>query len=171
MLIRVLLIVLATTGAAFSQGYGNWSIGSERDKFTDNLDIYLTTQSKEKISCGRSSSRASIVDLDLVCTDNKTLVAVTAQHCGFFVSRNSDDYVNMKYRVDKLPAKTKRLYGIGEALAFFPGGQSISFIKDLIGHDEVIMQLIADDKSSEIATFSLNGLEAKVAKLRKACNW
>ncbi len=168
MLIRVLFIVLATTGAAFSQSYGSWGIDTSRDDFTDNLNVVIGTASKEEMSCTRSDSRAEPIILVMGCGGNRTVVGMAFQHCPDFPPNSSNIPINIKYRVDKLPAKTQSFYAKGKTVGINPGGQSIFFIKQLIGHDKLIMRIA---EGSETITFSLNGLDEKVAKLRKACNW
>ncbi len=169
MLVRVLLIILATTGAAFSQSYGEWVIKTNRDEFTDGLNVYMATESKETVACHGSSSQASSLTLIMGCGDNRTAVGVASEQCN--LTSGSGDSLDIKYRVDKLPAKTQKFYKKGGGLALQPGGQSIFFIKQLIGQDKVIMRVVAGDGGNETVTFSLNGLDEKVAKLRKACNW
>ncbi len=174
MLVRVLLILLATTGAAFSQShfYGEWIMDSETDAFTDNLNIIMLTESKEYVSCGNPSSSASPLALIVKCNNNETYLYVASTRC-FFTSGEYDTHGDIKYRVDKFPAKTRGfdVSNDNEALGLWENDKSIPFIKELIGNNKVIMEVTPYSESSEIVTFSLKGFDAKIKKVRQACNW
>ncbi len=166
MLIRVLLIVLATTGAAFSQGYGKWIIQTEQDELTDGFNVYTKTESKDKVSCGWGSWLSFPAELLVRCQENKTAVYLKTVNCRL----TSGD---VKYRVDKLSARTKRFTESTDdrALGLWSGGQSIPFLKQLIDHDKLVMRITPYRESSETITFSLKGFSSKIVNVRRACHW
>ncbi len=85
------------------------------------------------------------------------------------------DYQHGKitYRVDKLPAQTKRFRESNnhESLGLWSGKSAIPFLKELFGHDRLFVRATPHSESPLEASFDITGLEKAIEPLREACGW
>ncbi len=148
----------------------DWNVVTETSVLTDDKNVYISTNSKERIACGWASN-SSTATLLVRCQENTTAIYLRTD-C-HVASSDYDNYGDITYRIDDLPAKTRGFSASSnnKALGLWSGGASIPFIKRLLGHDKLIMRFTPYSESPETVTFNIAGLNEKIKPLREACNW
>lgn len=146
---------------------GNWQVRTETSKFDDSTKVYLSLSSSEQSNCRYDTAPHQIW---AACRENTTNVWIWFGGC-FMSSTTGRGEVT--YRVDKLPARTKRFResNDNEALGLWSGGQAIPFLKELMGHDTLVLRATPFSESTVTAEYDITGLDQALAPLRNACNW
>jgi len=146
-----------------------WRVNQWTSEMDDSPAVSLTTNSLG-IYSGAYGGRAGPATLILRCLENTTSMYVKMN--GHFLA-DIQGYGNVTYRVDDLQARTARMKEStdNEALGLWSGGQSIPVVRQLIGHDQVVMRITPYNQSSVSVTFPIRDLEEKIQPLREACNW
>lgn len=79
----------------------------------------------------------------------------------------------MTYRLDKEKAKTipMEVSNGHKAIGLWSGSKSIPLIKEMFGHDKMIVQITPYQKGPVTMEFTIKGLEEAIKPLREACGW
>ncbi|MHC5655989.1 type VI secretion system-associated protein TagO [Stappia sp. ICDLI1TA098] len=152
-----------------SQSDGKWIVTTEKNKLTDQTDVFLTVESDEAVNC--SWSRGEKIHLVMRCRENTTAIIInTGCH---MTSSNYSNYGDVTYRIDQEPARTigMRESTNNRSLGLWNGRQAIPVIKQMIGKNQVIMKMTPYGNNPIIATFQISGLETAIEPLRKECSW
>ena len=138
-----------------------WDARKETSAMTDKTNVFLSLESNEVINCGWN--RGAKIALLLRCTDGTT-AAIFQTGCHMASS---------EYRVDAEKART--VSGTestnNRTLGLWSGGQSIPFIKQLIGKSKLTARMTPYGENPFTATFDIAGLEEAIKPLRKECQW
>ena len=144
-----------------------WVVRSSTSEIDDTTNVYISLESNEPI-VGRYG-KSGPMTIFIQCRENTTMLYVHFN--GHFMS----DYRNgtITYRLDDRPAQNKAMQESNDnsALGLWKGGSSIPFIKQLFGHDTLLIRATPHSESSITGKFSIGGLKEKIEPLRKSCNW
>ena len=79
----------------------------------------------------------------------------------------------VRYQLDQEPTKTieMSLQETQLSIGLWSSEQSIPFIKEMFGHDKMLVLLEGYKGNTETLEFPIKGLEEALKPLRKACNW
>ena len=87
-------------------------------------------------------------------------------------SDGDDGFV--RYRLDKEQVKTIEMdleEPTESSIGVWSSEQSIPFIKEMFGHDKMLLAIDRSERGSTTLEFSIKGIEEAIKPLRKACNW
>lgn len=147
---------------------GNWQIRSSTSPFDDSKTVTMELYSLDEIPdrIGRSGKPK----LYLRCKENTTNAFIT--FAGNFMA-DIQGYGRVRYRLDSDAAVTKRMQVStdNEALGLWSGGTAIPFIKDMFGHETMILSATPYNQSAYTMSFDVKKLEEAIKPLREACHW
>jgi len=81
------------------------------------------------------------------------------------------DSIKVLTRLDKKKASKKTWSISTDHKAIFAPGGNVGYIKSLIKHDKLLVQLTPYSANPIMTTFDLRGLKEAVTPLRDACHW
>ncbi|RWR08500.1 type VI secretion system-associated protein TagO [Paenirhodobacter populi] len=152
-------------------GQGNWEVRTQTSVMNDQTDYFMRVESQDPIVC-RSYAGQERPALLLRCMENTTAILLSTSSC-HLTSSEYNDYGDIQYRIDDLPARTKGFTEStsNDTLGLWSGGAAIPFIKSLFGHKQLIMRFTPFNESPKTVTFDISGIDEAVKPLRDACNW
>ena len=149
----------------------NWSTTSRQSKKSKFTNHIIRNRARETLSYLTTNPSIWLV---IQCIDNSTSALFDVY--GYAIHHNSDLYGKMKYQVDG--GATKKLtFEESDDLDYiglWGGRKAIPFIKELIGADELQIEVILSGRRVDkpyIGTFTLTGLSAAIDPLRQECGW
>lgn len=147
---------------------GDWRIETEASRLDDSTTVYLSTTSIETLP-GRFG-RGEKALLMLRCKEGRTDAYI--YFAGYFMADNNGGGM-VDYRVDDRQAQRIEMAEStsNDALGFWDTDFSISFIKDILGGDELFVRARPYNEAPVEMTFGIAGLEAALQPLRDACGW
>ncbi len=140
---------------------GKWDISITTSEIDDSQKVILTLAAENTIY---SSYRTERPTLYLRCAENKTEA---------YISWNvflGSDSTKVLLRYDKEKAKTRRWGLSTDHKGTFVRG-NIPFIKKILKHEKLLVQVTPYSASPVTTTFDLRGLKEAIKPLRKACHW
>ena len=143
-----------------------WIISKETSKIDDSISYYLILFSDDFIG-EREKEHGAIA---IACPKKTTTIIFDAGE-NYLV--NDGDYDRVTYRLDKEKAKTIPM-GVAnghKAIGLWSGAKSIPFIKEMFGHDKMVVQITPYQKAPVTMEFSISGLEEAIKPIRQECNW
>jgi len=145
-----------------SQYKGKWRVGSERSKIDDSTNVFMELSADQPFT--NDFGQSVIPTLLIRCTENKTNIGV-----------NWDTFLNLDtipvlHRMDSEKAKTTEWTISSNNLAAF-APSPISFIRDLMKHEKLLIQTIPHAANKVIAEFHVDGLKNAIKPLQDACSW
>ena len=148
---------------------GRWQAQTEKSALTDQTTVVLSLDSNETPDCGWN--RGAKIKLVLRCMENRT-VAYFDTGCHMASSEYSS-YGKIQYRVDDEKAQTADgdASTDNKSLGLWTGGQSIPFIKRLLGKQKLTARMTPFSESPFTVSFEVNGLDQSIQPLRDACGW
>lgn len=148
-------------------GRGDWRVRIEKSLIDDSENVFLSLSSKEQTNCPYKSGTHQIY---IACRENTTSVWVIFGGC-FMSSIQGKGRVT--YRLDSEKASTKdfRESNDNSALGLWNGGSSIPFIKQLLGHDRLVIRAMPFSDSTVTGQYNISGLDEAIVPLREACHW
>ena len=151
--------VEAEAGATGSQ----WVVQRESSALDGRKDVFITTTSENLQPNAIGSPEKG--GMAIRCMKNTTTVL-------FFHEIYFNDGKTISYRVGSGPVKkiyTQATQG-GGGLGIGGGAKSIPFIREMIGKDELAVELKGYDQNVELV-FDISGLDQHIGELAEACNW
>jgi type VI secretion system protein VasI len=144
------------------QGKGKWNVRVETSPINDSKNVYLSLTSNESIPSMIGTTQPVLLAR---CKENSTDVFV-----------NWDVYLGMEEtdvlsRLDSEPAKTENWSISTDYKATFYGGSDIAFLKQLMNHEKLLLQVTPYGESPVMISFSLSGLPEAIRPLQDACGW
>jgi len=136
--------------------FGSWTGWKSKDKITDFENYFL----KNEGDIGPYNKKAA---LNVRCLNNKTEIYVS---WGAYLT---GDLLEVTHRVDSQNIQKTNWSMSTDKKSFFYSGNHISFIKSLIGHEELTLRFRA--RNTKTLSFNLNKLDEKIKPLAKACHW
>lgn len=146
-----------------------WEKTVDSSALTDEKSVFLRIESTETIP-GRFGGYTRPATLFLRCQENTTsaIFSFNDQHMADFQS-----YGIVEYRVDNQPLQKVRTNEStnNKSLGLWSGGRSIPFIKQLIGHDKLVVRATPYGESPITVTYPISGLDQVLPELRETCHW
>lgn len=146
----------------------DWSVRVDTSALDDSKTVVLTLSSKDQfLSQYGQLKRGTLI---IRCMENTTsLYTVWGGH---FMSDNRNSG-RVDYRVDAKKASrvSMRESTDNKALGLWSGGQSIPFIKKLLGAEQLYIRATPFSESAVEMSFNVTGLERAIEPLRDACGW
>ena len=145
-----------------------WHETIEISKLTDETNIYLTLMSDNELR-GRFT-KAGPARLILRCQENTTAALIVLND---IYLADIQGYGRVEYRLDKEKMSVVNMTASTDnyALGLWSGNRSIPFIKELLGHNRLIIRATPFNKSPITASFEIKELDTAIKKLRETCNW
>lgn len=145
-----------------------WNVTTMKSKIDDSTNVLANVDALEPVR-GRFGGEA-YPTLWLMCRENKTSLYMT--FAGHHMSDHSS-YGDVTFRLDNTPAFSRRT---GEstdnkALGLWDGGTAVPFIKNMFGHDILLVRATPYGESALTIEFPITGVEKAVEQLRQACGW
>lgn len=148
-------------------GSGDWLVRVETSKIDDSENVFLTLHSDEQTNCPYKNGRHSI---HMACRENETNLWVIFGHC-FMSSIQGKGRVTYRLGSDEAVTRNFRESNDNMALGLWSGGTAIPFIKEMIGHDQMIIRATPFSDSTVTGEYNISGLAKAVQPLRDSCNW
>ena len=153
LLSTLLLVAPALSFAGWSKVPDtNWYEYVGIDKFTDQPVIFINVD----------SINSEDMHMSISCQDNVTDVYIN------FNEYFSNGNIDVRYRLDAETAKNQQWVFVGGWAA---ASKPITFIKEMMKHDRLIIKAYGIDKASDTLTFEVKGLQKAIGVIRKNCNW
>lgn len=147
-----------------------WSERIDRNRITDTEDVYLGLDSEPYFrKYDRGSAR-----LTIRCRENTTALTMNfGEYVGDDSSSPYADYKNVTLRIDDQEPIVRRMDTAtnNEAVGFWNGGQSIPFIKQMLGADELVVRITPYGENTREVVFPIAGLEFFIDPVRENCGW
>ncbi len=148
-------------------GSGDWSVRIETSKIDDSKNVFLTLYSEEQTNCRYKSGRHSF---HVACRENQTNMWVIFGQC-FMSSIQGKGRVTYRLDSEKSATRNFRESNDNMALGLWSGGTAIPFLKEMIGHDRIIVRATPFSDSTVTGEYNISGLGEAVQPLREARNW
>lgn len=147
-----------------------WLVSKDKSAMTDTTNIFALVPSESPVMCKQYGNGSTPLSLWLRCMENTTSVIIGGD-C--HVASGFEGYGDVTYRLDDQKPQTRGFDASTDssALGLWSGGNAIPFIKDMFGHDKLLVRFTPFGMSPVEATFDIRGTEAAVTDLRKECGW
>ncbi len=147
---------------------GKWRVQTEKSKFEDTKDVYLTLVSNDYMP--NRFGQTSQAKLNLRCQENTT--AFTIWFGGYHMA-DLQSYGHVDYRLDKGKAS---VWPMSEStsnqhLGLWSGSSSIPQIKKMLGKEELVIRATPFGENPVELTFDVSGLDEAIKPLREECGW
>ena len=144
-----------------TKGKDKWVVSEDISPVDDSKKVTLMLDAEELIRGSFNSYKPTMV---LRCSENTTNAYVVM---GVFLG---SDRIKVLSRLDKQKA-TKRNWGIStDHKAIFAPGGNIKYIKNIMKHDKLLVQMTPYGANTVMTTFDIKGLKEAVKPLRDACH-
>ena len=151
-----------------------WHFVTRRDEWDDSVSYINFLFTDEPIDTKESDSKYG--QFLITCKNSSMAVFFSAKSYSTDTEdllKSHGDYEFVRYRIDKEQAKTIEMKLIDTRIALYIGSseQAISFIKEMFGHDKMLLEIDRSGRGLTTLEFSIKGIEEAIKPLRKACNW
>lgn len=141
-------------------GVGKWDVNERTNPLDDSRTVFLMLRSDSGSS---GTYRKLPIGLVIRCKSNKTELFV-----------NWNDYLgrsaNVVSRIGSNPAKEMSWSMSSDSKATFKD-RSISFIKEMLEADSLVLQTTPYNASPVTAEFDIRGLSEAIKPVRETCGW
>jgi type VI secretion system protein VasI len=148
-------------------GAGDWLVRTETSKIDDSTNVFLSLVSEDHTSCRFKPNAHSI---HIACRENTTSLWIGFGEC-FMSSVQGKGRVTYRLDTDSAKNRNFRESNNNMALGLWDGGQSIPFIKEMLGHEKMFVRATPFSDSAVSAEYKISGLDEAIEPLREACNW
>lgn len=145
-----------------SVGTGKWTVSENTSPIDDSKTVIMRLIAESSVGSGYKEHLPTMI---LRCSENKTNAYI---NIGSFLG---SDTIRVLNRLDKNKAITKTWTISTDHKAIFAPGSNVTYIKSLMKHNKLLIQLTPYSESPVMTTFDLRGLKEAVVPLRKACHW
>lgn len=145
-----------------------WYVWKSQSKIDDSVSDLMMLLSDNIVN--ERAGKMGYGTIGIKCHQKTTTITFSA---GELFLVDDDDYGRVTYRLDKEKAKTKRMDVTtdNKALGLWSNSETIPFIKEMFGHDKMIVQITPYQETPATMEFTIKGLEEAIKPLRKACGW
>lgn len=145
-----------------------WYVWKSQSKIDDSVSDLMMLLSDNLVN--ERAGKMGYGTIGIKCHQKTTTITFSA---GELFLVDDDDYGRVTYRLDKEKAKTKRMDVTtdNKALGLWSNSETIPFIKEMFGHDKMIVQITPYQETPATIEFTIKGLEEAIKPLRKACGW
>ena len=151
-----------------------WHFFTSRDEWDDSVLYSNVLVTDEPIDTKESDSRYGQIIITCINSSMKVFLSAKKYSTGTQdLLKSHGDYEFVRYRIDKEQAKTIEMKLIDTRRALYIGSseESIPFIKEMFGHDKMLVQIQDYEGKPLTMRFSINGLEEAIKPVRQKCNW
>ena len=151
-----------------------WHFFTRRDEWDDSVWYSNVLFTDEPIDTKESDSKYG--QILITCKNSSMAVFFSAKSYSTGTEdllKSHGDYEFVRYRIDKEQAKTIEMKLIDTRIALYIGSseQAISFIKEMFGHDKMLLEIDRSGRGLTTLEFSINGLQEAIKPVRQECNW
>jgi len=147
---------------SISVGKGKWIVSEETSAIDDSKKVILSLTAENSVGNGYKTNTPTMI---LRCSENKTNAYI---NIGIFLGLTSTKVLS---RLDTKKATTRRWSISTDNKAIFAPSSNVKYIKSIMNHDKLLIQLTPYNESPIMTTFDLRGLKEAVKPLKKACHW
>ena len=151
-----------------AQTLSKWRKEIRENPMTDERDVFLSLESEDTISGRFSASGHGRIYLR--CMENTTAIQFAV---GDHFLADIQGYGRVEYRLDDSPMRKRNFTESTDnsTLGLWNGSRAIPFIKEMLGHERMIVRITPFNESPRMMTFSIAGLDADIGDLRDTCGW
>ncbi|MDR0274124.1 MAG: type VI secretion protein [Burkholderiaceae bacterium] len=143
-----------------------WRVDKETSRMDDSTNVMVSLEAESNISGWPSKTYTP--SLVLRCKEKKTEVYIVTGMSPQVEYGTNGATVTLRFDKDKATKIQTSKSTDGQALFF---GQSVSFIKNMIGHSTLLFEFVPFNSSPAMTTFDLKGIEEAIKPLRETCKW
>ena len=145
-----------------------WYVWKSQSKIDDSVSDLIILLSDNLVN--QRAGKLGYGTIGIKCHQKTTTITFSA---GKIFLIDDDDYGRVTYRLDKEKAKIKQMdvSNDNETLGLWSGSKSIPLIKEMFGHDKMIVQITPYRETPVTMEFTIKGLEEAIKPLREACGW
>lgn len=160
--------IFGSTATLSVPSVSKWKKEIRENPMTDERDVFLTLRSEETLP-GRFGGMGH-GRLFLRCMENTTAIQFAV---GDHFLADIQGYGRVEYRLDDQPMSTRKFTESTDnsTLGLWSGGKAIPFIKNMLGHDRMIVRITPYNESPKMMTFIISGLDKEITDLRNTCGW
>jgi len=157
----------ANTEAKSDEQKSGWDFYTEKSKMDDSISYTIKLTTDNRINGGGNDEKYGVIFID--CSK-------IAMSIAFYAGGIVDEYdgiSRVRYRLDKEQAKIMDMTTIkpNYIVGLWNEEKSVPFIKEMFGHDKMLVEVSRYGRTSAEMEFSIKGLEEAIKPVRKACNW
>ncbi|PHS32555.1 MAG: hypothetical protein COA92_06700 [Sulfurovum sp.] len=138
--------------------YDNWYVSDKKTLMGDSSNVTIITNGTPLVNGATS--------LILRCSNNRTEV-----YASFSYTYMGSDGQNIRMKFDNEKPYKKWWSGSADGTALFYGGKAIAFIKKIMQHDSLVLEVSPYSKVKSQTKFNTKNLKKIIEPLRKACHW
>ena len=151
-----------------------WHFFTSRDEWDDSVWYSNVLVTDEPIDTKESDSRYGQIIITCINSSMEVFLSAKKYSTGTQdLLKSHGDYEFVRYRIDKEQAKTIEMKLIDTRRALYIGSseESIPFIKEMFGHDKMLVQIQDYEGKPLTMRFSINGLQEAIKPVRQECKW
>lgn len=158
----------AKTEPTESKRKTGWIIRKAQSKIDNNIAYIMMLESDNIVDESAGDDGYGIVGI--MCGKKTTKIIFEA---GKYYLSDNGDYGRVIYRLDKEKAKATQMEvsSSKQSIGLLSGAKSIPFIKEMFGHNKMVVQITPYQKAPETMEFTIKDLEEAIKPLREACGW
>jgi len=146
----------------------HWNIRSTKSDFTDQTDVYISTQAEKPLQC---SYRHTPV-LYVRCLEGKTNVFIS--HGCYAPPDRDTKLIDVQLRLDDEPTIKESLYTTTDDKGFgwWEFNSAMGAVRNrLLDHDTLVIRFSPYREAPQIARFKISGLREAMATTEPSCVW
>jgi type VI secretion system protein VasI len=143
-------------------GKGKWVVKEEKSPIDDSRNVYLALTAENPIT--DSYGQAVTPTLLLRCKENETNAIIS------FDVYLGIDQTTLLVRLDAEEAKRSTWSIATNNKAIF-APNTVGFVRELMKHDKLLVQVVPYGEGAVMTTFDLRGLTEAIKPLQVACGW
>ncbi len=142
-----------------------WHMRTERSSIEGSVNVYLSTPADQAFVA--ASGQSVLPTLNLRCQENTTALLV-----GYGTYLGAGE-TQVSYRMDAQPPHREDwlLPSANNTTELWKGNASIPFIQQLLGAEQLTLEVTPPGANSVSSTFEVAGLTQAIQPLRTACHW
>lgn len=144
---------------------GQWKVEEHTSSgINGGTDVFMVVQAVENIPGENGEVRPVLV---VRCQDRNTAVIFNFRR---FIEQSRAEAA---LRIDDgaVMGVSLKMSASGKAFGYWRGEEAVPFVKRLLGGKRLLVQVTPFGANPVLAEFPVEGLDAAVAPLRKACGW
>lgn len=141
---------------------GKWRVSEKMSKIDDSVNVFMFLNANEQIKTGLSSKYPRLI---LRCSEDKTSAFINV---GAYLGMGETRVLT---RLDKNKARKSTWSLSTDYKAMFVPGGDVKWIRKLMKHDTLLVEVTPYGESPVTMEFDLAGLPEAIKPLQKACHW
>ena len=142
---------------------GKWRVSVDSSPIDDSKNAFLHLDAENSVQKRYGSAMPTLL---LRCKERKLVGYIV--YNDFFLGSDSTKVLT---RFDKRPARTSSWQISSDHSAVFVGGGVVTFLKELLKSETLLVELTPYSESPVLATFDVRGIAQASTELRRLCPW